>query len=716
MELFSRPLLKGARILAGGLLGAWACLAGEPRPAPPVVRLSPGLAEAPRSKRLEVQGRPTVWKEYSIGDPTSEEQMYLEFINRARAFPWEEGYLLAISTDRDLQAAYRFFDVDLQRVVDEIALFPPQPPLAFEPRLIQIARFHSRYMLENAVQEHDQHDPITGQTLNTTASRLTGTGYPLIAGSESVYAFSESPLHGHASFEVDWGFGDGGVQRPPGHRLSNHEGAFREIGVGVLHGTRSRVIPPVTNLVVTEVTVTNLVATNLVVTNLLVTNAVITPASTNTVGPSVVTLDFASRADLPPLVSGVVYYDFNTNGFYDVDEGVAGVRVEDADSGWFALTGRSGGYAVPGVEGTQTIRFLAADRELGSRSVTVLAGRNVKQDCVLPYGGTRVSGPSLGSSTGLNVFRVEQVLGAEGYECLSMRWDAFGPAEGAETGLGRLEFTGLGGWDPVKSGGAASGTRSFQLVHTNGLDQILRLGPVLRPGAAGEVRFRSFLGYTTTNQIASVEVSTNGTDWAPLVQERGRGISVTPSGGWVSRSASLAAWAGQQISLRWRFFVEPVAGSQFYTQTQASFGWFLDDLQCIDSEVGTERSTRLLTPGEPLTFQGMAGGRYELRSRPRFGGIGLPFSTPLVVMFSPTTPSSGTVVIEGVRRGSAGGLSIDFALVSGVVQEWALEARTALSGGWMAMPAGAPLDRGAGRLTWELPAPESDRFYRVTAR
>ena len=74
------------------------------------------------------------------------------------------------------------------------------------------------------------------------------------------------------------------------------------------------------------------------------------------------------------------------------------------------------------------------------------------------------------------------------------------------------------------------------------------------------------------------------------------------------------------------------------------------------------------------------------------------------------------MVIEGVRRGSAGGLSIDFALVSGVVQEWALEARTALSGGWMAMPAGAPLDRGAGRLTWELPAPESDRFYRVTAR
>lgn len=642
--------------------------------------------------------------------------MYLEYVNRARAFPWEEGYLLATSTDRDVQSAYQFFNVDLQRVVDEIALFPPQPPLAFEPRLIEVARFHSRYMLESAVQEHDQHDPVTGQKLNTTASRLTGTGYPLIAGGESVYAFAESPLHGHASFEVDWGFGDGGVQRPPGHRISNHEGAFREIGVGVVHGTRSRVIPPVTNLVVAEVTVTNLVATNLVVTNLVVTNAVVTPAWTNTVGPTLVTLDFASRADLPPLVSGVVYYDFNTNGFYDVDEGVAGVRVEDADSGWFAITGQSGGYAVPGVEGTQTIRFLAADRELGSRPVTVLAGRNVKQDCVLPYGGTRVSGPSQGSSTGLNVFRVEQVLGAGGYECLSMRWDPFGAAEGAESGLGRLEFAGLAGWDPVKAGGAASGSRSFQLIHTNGLEQVLRLRPVLRPGTAGEVRFKSFLGYTTTNQIASVEVSTNGTDWVPVFQERGRGISVTPSGGWVSRSASLAPWAGQQISLRWRFFVEPVAGAQFYTQTQASFGWFLDDLQCIASEVGTEPSTRSLAPGEPFVFRGTAGGRYELRSRPRFGGIGLAFSAPLVVEFSPTAPSSGAVVIEGVRRGTAGGLSIDFALVSGVAREWVLEARTTLSGGWAPMAVGAPVDRGAGRLTWEIPAPESDRFYRVGAR
>lgn len=690
--------------------------ASDPRPAPPAVRVTPGVADATPAKRLESRSATVEWKEHVIGDPTSEEQMYLEYVNRARAVPWEEGYLLATSTDPDLLFAYQFFGVDLQRVVDEIALYPPQPPLAFEPRLLQIARSHSEYMLRNAVQEHEERDPLTGATVNTTASRLSGSGYPLIAGGESVYAYANSPLHGHASFEVDWGFGDGGVQRPPGHRDSNHEGAFREVGVGIVYGTRSRITPPVTNLVVTNLMVTNLVGTNLVATQQMVTNRIVTPAVTNTVGPSLVTIDFASRADLPPLVTGVVYYDFNTNGFYDVDEGVSGVRVEDAASGWFAVTGRSGGYAVPGVAGAQTIRFLAEGRELASRSVTVLAGRNVKQDCILPYSGIRLTGPSGGSSTGWNVFRVDQVLGASGYEVRSMRWDPFTGAEGGEAGLGNLQFSGLDGWNPVKSGFAASGAKSFQLVHTNGLDQVLRYGPVVRPLAGAEVRLKSYLGYTTTNQIASVEVSTNGTDWIPILRERGRGVSVTPGGSYVPRAASLAAWSGIEISVRFRFFVEPVDGARFYSQTESAFGWSLDDIQLVNCQIGTEPQSQSLAPGEPLVFRGGSGGRYELRSRPRFGAQQLAFSPPWVVEFSPTTAASGTIMIEGIRWAQAGRLAVDFALVSGVAREWVLEGRSSLTGAWEPVPGAVLSDRGGGHLTWGHAPLAGDLFYRVMAR
>ena len=688
----------------------------DPHFAPPAVRLSPGLAEAPIIKRLETPGTVAVWREYSIGDPSSEEQMYLEYINRARALPWEEGFLLATVSDPEIQFAYQFFGTDLQRVVDEIALYPPQPPLAMESRLTQIARGHSQYMLSNAVQEHQERDPITGKVINTTESRLLGSGYPLTAGGESVYAYAKTPLEGHASFEVDWGLGDGGVQRPPGHRNSNHDGAFREVGVGLVRGTQSRVTPPVTNLIVANVTVTNLMVTNVVVTNVMVTNVVITPAVTNTVGPSLVTLDFGSRSDLPPLVTGVVYYDFNTNGFYDVDEGVPGVRVEGESSRWFATTASSGGYAIPGVEGSQKIRFLSGDHELGSRTVSVIVGKNVKQDCILPYAGTRVLGPTSASVAGLNVYRVEQVLGASGYEWQSMRWDLFTGLEGGEDGGVRFQFSGLAGWDAVKVGAAASGTRSFQLVHTNGLDQVLQFKPWVRPGVGSEIRFKSYLGYTTTNQIAAVEVSTNGLQWTALYQERGRGISVSPTGSYQAKSVSLAGWVGLDLRIRFRFFVEAVDGSRFYTQTQPAFGWSIDDIQYSNAVVGTESATHALAAGMPFVFKPTSSGRYEFKARPRFGSQELPYSAPVVVDFSSTAVSSGTVVVEGIRRNAAGQMMIDFALTSGVAREWVLQGRGSLVEAWQTVSGATLTDRGEGRLTWIQSPPAGNFFYRVMAR
>jgi hypothetical protein len=416
------------------------------------------------------------------------------------------------------------------------------------------------------------------------------------------------------------------------------------------------------------------------------------------------------------MVTGVVYYDFNTNGFYDVDEGVPGVRVEGQTSGWFAQTRSSGGFAIPGVEGTQTIRFLSGDRELGARSVTVIAGKNVKQDWVLPYGGTRVQGPTSASSVGLNVFRVEPVLGASGYEWASMRWEAFSGVEGAEDGGVRFQFSGLDGWDPVKLGTPASGTRSFQLVHTNGLDQILQFKPIVRPSAGSEIRFKSFLGYTSTNQIASVEVSTNGIQWATILQERGRGISVAPTGSYLARSVSLAAWVGVDLRVRFRFFVEPVEGARFYSQTQPSFGWSLDDIQFTNSQLGTEPATHALAVGEPFVFKGSTGGRYELKARPRFGDLVLPYSLPLVVEFSPTAVASGIVVVEGLRRNDSGQMVINFALTSGVAREWLLQGRASMSDAWQTVSGAVFVDRGNGRLSWVHTPPAGNFFYRVMAR
>jgi hypothetical protein len=248
------------------------------------------------------------------------------------------------------------------------------------------------------------------------------------------------------------------------------------------------------------------------------------------------------------------------------------------------------------------------------------------------------------------------------------------------------------------------------------LDQILQFKPIVRPFAGSEIRFKSFLGYTTTNQIASVEVSTNGIQWTVLLQERGRGISVAPTGSYLAKSVSLAAWVGLDLRVRFRFFVEPIEGARFYSQTQPSFGWSLDDIQFTNSQVGTEASTHALAAGEPFAFKGGTGGSYELKARPRFGAVVLPYSLPLVVEFSPTAVASGIVVVEGIRRNESGQMVIDFALTSGVAREWLLQGRPSLSEAWQTVSGPLLVDRGTGRLSWVHIPPAGNFFYRVMAR
>ena len=48
-----------------------------------------------------------------------------------------------------------------------------------------------------------------------------------------------------------------------------------------------------------------------------------------------------------PFLTGVVYYDFNGNNFYDLGEGTGGVVVTASGSSFFATTANSGGYSVP---------------------------------------------------------------------------------------------------------------------------------------------------------------------------------------------------------------------------------------------------------------------------------------------------------------------------------------------------------------------------------
>ena len=280
---------------------------------------------------------------YSIGQPTAEEQLYLEYINRARANPTAEGVRLAATTDANVRAAYLTFGVNLTLMQAQLAAILPQPPLSMNATLTSIARAHSQDMLANGFQGHN------GSNGSSTQSRIIGSGYTANAGyffGENVFAHASSVPYGHASFEVDWGgtAATGGMQASPGHRENNHSANFREVGIGVVLG------------------------------------------SNQGFGPQLVTQDFGSRSDALPLVTGVVYRDANSNGFYDIGEGLSGVTVTIAGSEYYAVSAGSGGYSVPVPQnGIYTVTFSGGSASSATRTVAVTGGQNVKLD-YLPAG------------------------------------------------------------------------------------------------------------------------------------------------------------------------------------------------------------------------------------------------------------------------------------------------------------------------------------------
>lgn len=297
-------------------------------------------------------------------DPTAEQQYWLELTNRFRSDPQGELEKLVNfsspgvwdspkSDDAYIANALNFFGTSASDLFTQFSTLSSAPPVAWNNALNSSATTYSNLMVSNDQQSH---------TLDVFSldQRIQNGGYSAnwLEVGENLFASTQTIIHGHAGFVIDWGDGNGasagygnGIQNPAGHREVLIDSLFKEIGIGFQ-------------------------------------NIAIPGGNVNATGPYVVTQHFATQyrfdgasyfADA--ILTGSVFQDtIAADLFYTPGEGLAGeaINVYEDVSGILVASGFSnsaGGFniSLAGLTDGIVYRVEAPDTGLAPQTFTLTA-------------------------------------------------------------------------------------------------------------------------------------------------------------------------------------------------------------------------------------------------------------------------------------------------------------------------------------------------------
>ncbi|TVR11683.1 MAG: hypothetical protein EA401_10470 [Planctomycetota bacterium] len=264
-------------------------------------------------------------------EPTAEEVLIVELMNRYRANPVREGTIILNRADGlpGFFWSQRNFTVDREMFREEMDELTPAPPLVIDLVALKAARQHSHYMIVNNMVGHNQKEGNPGFTGRSFSDRLRHVGFSGNPGAENAFREAGNAWESHAGFIIDFGpGGPGGMQNGRGHRMNMVNSRFNVVGASAVpHGNRFSV--------------------------------------THKLG----TMDGR-------FVGGVVYHDRNRNGFFDVGEEIAEAVVATDDGAVSVTTWRSGGYTLKlphtnAATVTITVGDLTAAKEIPAGSENV---------------------------------------------------------------------------------------------------------------------------------------------------------------------------------------------------------------------------------------------------------------------------------------------------------------------------------------------------------
>lgn len=662
-----KPLRKFPAVVLPLLIGTG--LADAPQPAGPSLPARWGTSTWVERPAAPSADPTTLW---DVGAWTDAEQLVLERVNRSRANPLAETDILRQLPDPLIQFAYSFFLVDFGVMKTNMATYGPQPPLAPHRLLLQSARGHSQWMLANASQSHFQ------GTLDIL-DRVLATTYPVAIVGENLYAAAEGPEYAHAGLEVDWGYPGAvtvptppGMQEPPGHRINNHDSRFREAGVGVVYGRNSRNVGGVTE----------------------------------TVGPELYTINFGARPGATPMVTGVAYFDLDSNQQYDVGEGISGVRIEVSDSAYHGVTSPAGGYAVPTANGSRTVAFSAPGMATESRILTVSGGNNIKSDLRLNYTPPSVTGsatPAVGQSNG---YLPAIVPAATAFDWSVGRRVSTGGRWTAEQDLDRLVVQVTPGYDVRTTTRRATGAYGYRLTTPQPVDQVLALDGRFIGGSSPALSFSIALGYATEDQTITVESSDDGgVTWKVLW--RRSGITGQSDATFSRVVLPMPAYAERDYQVRFRY---SVGLGPYYNTVDAGEGVYLDDIELLDSYKLSELSTGCVAVGSPVNFIPPGTGEFVLAVRPLVVSRLFPqgprkvlnavVGPPVIQLGRPVVLPDGRLELAFTTSGAAPGTFV-------------LERSTQIGVAWIAESGATLTTVGAGSYLFRVPVVGDRGMYRI---
>jgi hypothetical protein len=362
-----------------------------------------------------------------------------------------------------------------------------------------------------------------------------------------------------------------------------------------------------------------------------------------------VTQDFGTRKSSPTLATGVAYYDLNSNGFYDIGEGISGLTVNVSGASYYCNTAAGGGWTVPVPDTTtnRTVTFSGLGMNQ-TASLSVTKSTNAKADLKLAYTPPAITSSSTAAAGSPHTLNFSPVGGATAYKC-NLSTSAAAAPENCENATNITKST-TGSYSVVSTDVKQQGSASFHLLNSTGASQWIELGTVYFGDASPSLSFQSRVGAATTSEHFKVQVREEGASiWQTVYDQAG-----TNSWGetlFNSRSASIAGMAGKSFRVR---FLLDFPGGSLYPNTTSEFGWHIDAINFAGVSVRGNVASLTVT-GNSWTFT-PATGIYQLSVTPVISGRNFPGSSQNLTV-APAAQQQSTFTTWAAGHESSNGLA-----------------------------------------------------------